>query len=243
MSIQGRDAPSLRIDRISGELERARERARSRSDLLRARTLLLSRPVADPAGSVAATRARTTIPAAELALRLRAFARPVATVLVTTTLVLSAWLLVLEPALGARPVLVMDDGMSPTLRIGDVAFAEDLSRPLSSGAIVAVRIDGAIDVSRLIAREPALAPASEDALVVRDDAEGLEVRRVVPADRLIGVIGAAVPRVGLPVVWLRAPATAPLGTAVVVLLIVVSALGVSDALRERAARRASGVSV
>jgi hypothetical protein len=136
----------------------------------------------------------------------------------------------------------MDDGMSPALRTGDVAFAEGPAGPLASGAIVAVRIDGRLDITRLIDRGPVPSGSGPEAradapLVVRDDAEGLEVQVVIPRDALVGVIGAAVPRVGLPVVWLRSPTTAPLGTLVVLLVLALSAVGVADGARERAERR------
>jgi hypothetical protein len=176
--------------------------------------------------------------------RLRTSARPVATVVTTVALVLGGWLLVLEPALGSSPVLVMDDGMSPALRLGDVAFAEEPTGPLSSGAIVAVRIDGSVEVSRLIDREPVPPGSSAEvraaaSLIVRDDADDLEVREVVAAEDLIGVIGAAVPRVGLPVVWLRSPSTDPLGTFVTLLVLAVTAVGLADARTERRERRAA----
>jgi hypothetical protein len=172
--------------------------------------------------------------------RSRSLARPVATVVTTVTVVLLAWLLVLEPLLGSRPVLVRDDGMSPSLRTGDVAFAEDPAGELTPGTIVAVRVDGRVRVSRLIDRElPPDAPAGEVRtairLVLRDDAQGLEDRTVVDADALVGVVGAAVPRVGLPAVWLRAPTSAPLGAALTLALLAVTALGLRDARQERRA--------
>ena len=265
-----RDSPSIELTRILTDLDRARRRAQVRSLKLidhahpsSTESLLttLGEPVqttqpaelaepAEPSEPVRMEAAAdepaapplTDAPRPAISARLRDLARPVSTVVVTTTLVLCGWLLVLEPALGSRPVLVMDDGMSPALRVGDVAFAEGPSGPLVSGAIVAVRIDGRVGVSRLIDREQV--PAGSDAevraaapLVIRDDAEGLEVRAVIPRDALIGVIGAAVPRVGLPVVWLRSPTTAPLGTLMVLLLAGVTVLGVVDGARERAARR------
>ncbi len=265
-----RDSPSIELTRILTDLDRARRRAQVRSLKLidhahpsSTESLLttLGEPtqttqpteLAEPAEPSEPVRMEaaadepaapplTDAPRPTIAARLRDLARPVSTVVVTTTLVLCGWLLVLEPALGSRPVLVMDDGMSPALRVGDVAFAEGPSGPLVSGAIVAVRIDGRVGVSRLIDREQV--PAGSDAevraaapLVIRDDAEGLEVRAVIPRDALIGVIGAAVPRVGLPVVWLRSPTTAPLGTLMVLLLAGVTVLGVVDGARERAARR------
>lgn len=265
-----RDSPSIELTRILTDLDRARRRAQARSLKLidhahpsSTESLLttLGEPTqttqpaelaepAEPSEPVQMEAAAdepaapplTDTPRPAIAARLRDLARPVSTVVVTTTLVLCGWLLVLEPALGSRPVLVMDDGMSPALRVGDVAFAEGPSGPLVSGAIVAVRIDGRVGVSRLIDREQV--PAGSDAevraaapLVIRDDAEGLEVRAVIPRDALIGVIGAAVPRVGLPVVWLRSPTTAPLGTLMVLLLAGVTVLGVVDGARERAARR------
>jgi len=253
--IEPRDSPSIELTRILTELDRARRRAQVRSLKLidhahpsSTESLLtsLGEPVqsvqSEPVATEPSSPPLTDTPRPAIAARLRGLARPVSTVVVTTTLVLCGWLLVLEPALGSRPVLVMDDGMSPALRIGDVAFAEGPSGPLVSGAIVAVRIDGRVGVSRLIDREQV--PAGSDAevraaapLVVRDDAEGLEVRVVIPRDALIGVIGAAVPRVGLPVVWLRSPTTAPLGTLMVLLLAGVTVLGVVDGARERAARR------
>jgi len=247
-----RDSPSIELTRILTDLDRARRRAQVRSLKLidhahpsSTESLLttLGEPVPMEAAAVEpAAPPLTDTPRPAIAARLRDLARPVSTVVVTTTLVLCGWLLVLEPALGSRPVLVMDDGMSPALRVGDVAFAEGPSGPLVSGAIVAVRIDGRVGVSRLIDREQV--PAGSDAevraaapLVIRDDAEGLEVRAVIPRDALIGVIGAAVPRVGLPVVWLRSPTTAPLGTLMVLLLAGVTVVGVVDGARERAARR------
>jgi hypothetical protein len=258
---QGPDSPTVELGHILDELDRARRRASERSGTLVARVRPTSdaavlpptvapvpvAPVAVPAAPERAegVRAVPTEGRSGLLARSRRLARPAATVIVTTTLVLCGWLLVLEPALGSRPVLVMDDGMSPALRIGDVAFAEEPSGPLASGAIVAVRLDGRVDVSRLIDRAQAAPGASPEEraaapLVIRDDAEGLEVRTVVPRDALIGVIGAAVPRVGLPAVWLRAPTTAPLGTLVVLLLLGVTGLGVADGVRERTAVRRDG---
>jgi hypothetical protein len=269
MNLEPRDSPSIELGRILDDLDRTRRRALLRSEALQAHVdvtsdLHLLAPlqdapaVAHPTGTgpdVAVPTAAVpdvAVPVAPSGLevprtadlvmaRLRAAARPVSTVVLTTTLVLAAWLLVLEPALGSRPVLVLDDGMSPALRIGDVAFAEEPTGPLVSGSIVAVRIDGRVEVSRLIDRGPAPTGPSTDGragapLVVRDDADGLEVRDTVARDELIGVIGAAVPRVGLPVVWLRSPSTAPLGTLAVLLLLGVSAVGVLDTVRERAAR-------
>lgn len=183
-----------------------------------------------PAAAPATSRARVR--------RLRAAARPVATVVATVTVVLVAWLMVLEPLLGSTPVLVRDDDMSPSLRIGDVAFAEDPASQLTSGAIVAVRVDGRVRVSRLIDREFATETSATGAreavrLVLRDDGEELSERTVVDADALVGVIGAAVPRVGLPAVWLRAPLSAPLGAAVTLALLGVTVVGLRDAQQER----------
>jgi hypothetical protein len=263
------DSPSIELGRILDELDRARRSASARSrDLIgHARpssTASLLAPLGEPAppervtderagGMATAPILRPAVPfgapaahraagRSALVVRLRGLARPVSTVIVTTTLVLCGWLLVLEPALGSRPVLVRDDSMSPTLRVGDVAFAEEAEGSLASGTIVAVRRDGRVDVTRLIDREqvpPGSDPATRAAapLVVRDDAEGLDVRAVVARDDLNGVIGAAVPRVGLPVVWLRSPTTAPLGTLAVLFLLGVTALGVVDGIRERVARR------
>jgi hypothetical protein len=264
MSLEPRDSPSIELGRILDDLDRTRRQALLRSEALQAHVdvtsdLQLLAPLQDvsavavPAAAVPAAAVpdvavlvapsgpeepRTAEP---VMARLRAAARPVSTVVLTTTLVLAAWLLVLEPALGSRPVLVLDDGMSPALRIGDVAFAEEPAGPLVSGSIVAVRIDGRVAVSRLIDRGPVPTDSSTEGradapLVVRDDADGLEIRDTVARDELIGVIGAAVPRVGLPVVWLRSPSTAPLGTLAVILLLGVSAVGVLDTVRERAAR-------
>jgi hypothetical protein len=266
--IEPRDSPSIELTRILTELDRSRRRAQIRSLKLidhahptSTESLLI--PLVEPAPSVAvrdtpeaaavspapfpSAPASPVAPASPTGVaRLRGLARPVSTVVLTTTFVLLGWLLVLEPALGSRPVLVMDDGMSPALRVGDVAFAEDPSGPLVSGAIVAVRIDGRVDVTRLIDREQVPPGASAETradapLVVRDDAEGLEVRVIVARDEMVGVIGAAVPRVGLPVVWLRSPTSAPLGTLFVLLLLGVTAVGATDALRERTARRRSTV--
>ncbi len=269
--IEPRDSPSVELTRILTELDRSRRRAQIRSLKLidhahptSTESLLI--PLVEPAPSVEvqdlpedaavspppvpsapASLASLASPAAPTGVaRLRGLARPVSTVVLTTTFVLLGWLLVLEPALGSRPVLVMDDGMSPALRVGDVAFAEDPSGPLVSGAIVAVRIDGRVDVTRLIDRDQVPPGASAETradapLVVRDDAEGLEVRVIVARDQMVGVIGAAVPRVGLPVVWLRSPTSAPLGTLFVLLLLGVTAVGATDALRERTARRRSTV--
>jgi hypothetical protein len=266
--IEPRDSPSIELTRILTELDRSRRRAQIRSLKLidhahptSTESLLI--PLVEPARSVdvrdtpeaaaVSPAPITSAPASPVApasptgvARLRGLARPVSTVVLTTTFVLLGWLLVLEPALGSRPVLVMDDGMSPALRVGDVAFAEDPSGPLVSGAIVAVRIDGRVDVTRLIDREQVPPGASAETradapLVVRDDAEGLEVRVIVARDEMVGVIGAAVPRVGLPVVWLRSPTSAPLGTLFVLLLLGVTAVGATDALRERTARRRSTV--
>jgi len=264
--IEPRDSPSIELTRILTELDRSRRRAQIRSLKLidhahPTSTESLLTPLVEPAPAVevrdlpedAAVSPVPSAPASPVApasptgvARLRGLARPVSTVVLTTTFVLLGWLLVLEPALGSRPVLVMDDGMSPALRVGDVAFAEDPSGPLVSGAIVAVRIDGRVDVTRLIDREQVPPGASAETradapLVVRDDAEGLEVRVIVARDEMVGVIGAAVPRVGLPVVWLRSPTSAPLGTLFVLLLLGVTAVGATDALRERTARRRSTV--
>lgn len=252
------DSPSVELTRILTNLDRARRRAMARSLTLieyshsssaspiastpavpapmPAVAEVLEPPLGAAAPAAVGPEARTVVA------RLRGLARPVSTVVVTTTLVLLGWLLVLEPALGSRPVLVMDDGMSPALRTGDVAFAEGPAGPLASGAIVAVRIDGRLDITRLIDRGPVPSGSGPEAradapLVVRDDAEGLEVQVVIPRDALVGVIGAAVPRVGLPVVWLRSPTTAPLGTLVVLLVLALSAVGVADGARERAERR------
>jgi hypothetical protein len=236
----GAQRPSPEFARILDGLGDAQRQASSRSvELLRLTDLTVELPLpGDVIVPADAPTGATFIPA-----RLRRLARPVATVVVTMVLVLGGWLGVLEPLLGSRPVVVTDDGMSPALRVGDVAFVEAPSGPLVSGAIVAVRVDGRVVVSRLIEREPAADGAGPEArddapIVVRDDADDLTVRTVVARDELLGVIGAAVPRIALPVVWLRSPGTTPLGALFVLLVLGVTVLGAADAWRERTARRA-----
>jgi len=174
--------------------------------------------------------------------RLRASARPVASMVSAVVLVLVAWLLVLEPLLGSRPVLVTDDAMVPALRPGDIAFAETPSAPVVPGTIVAVRLDGRRTVTRAIDRAPVPAGATPEersaaALIVRTDAAPIEQRDTIEAEAFIGVVGAAVPRVGLPLVWLRAPLTHPVGALAVVGLLAVTAVGLGDLRRERRAQR------
>ena len=169
---------------------------------------------------------------------LRAVARPVAALVLTAAAVLGGWLLVLEPALGSRPVLVRDESMSPSLRTGDVALAVAPDGPLGAGTIVAARIEGRTVVTRVIGREEVPVDAGTAAraaagLIVRADAEPLEVSTPVPLDDLVGEVGAAVPRVGLPVVLLRDPGTAPVGTLVVVALLALTVLGAAELARER----------
>lgn len=185
--------------------------------------------------TVPARRDRPVSPALRA---LRGIARPVAALVLTATAVLGGWLLVLEPALGSRPVLVRDEAMSPSLRTGDVALAVAPEGPLGAGTIVAVRLDGRTAVTRVIGREEVPVEAGTAAraaagLVVRADGEPLEVSTVVPLDDVVGEVGAAVPRVGLPVVLLRDPGTAPVGTLVVVALLGLSGLGVVELARER----------
>jgi hypothetical protein len=227
MSSEGSDSTDVRFERIIDELAEARRRLAGGADLPPSRSAAPSAP-----------------PSVPLGVRLRRAARPVASVVVTMTLVLSGWLLVLEPLLGSLPVVITDDGMSPALRIGDVAFVEAPPGPLGTGAIVAVRRDGRIDVSRLIDREPVAGGTGADVpaaapLVLRDDEEDVSVRVVVESDQLLGVIGAAVPRVGLPVVWLRSPTTAPLGTVLVLLVLAVTVLGLTDGARAWWRRRSA----
>lgn len=230
--VTGGDSAAVELGRILDELSDARRQVILRSErLLRATDPTVEMPTVPASSTV-------TSPTSSRVRRLRATARPFGTVVATVTVVLLAWLLVLEPLLGSTPVLIRDDGMSPSLRIGDVAFAEDPVGQLASGAIVAVRVDGRVRVSRLIDREvPADTPASgaREAvrLVLRDDGEELSERTVVDADALVGVIGAAVPRVGLPAVWLRAPLSAPLGAAVTIVLLGVTVVGLRDAQQER----------
>lgn len=169
---------------------------------------------------------------------LAAVARPVAALVLTAATVLGGWLLVLEPALGSRPVLVRDEQMSPSLRTGDVALAVAPDGPLGAGAIVAVRADGRRVVTRVIDREDVPADAADDVraaagVVVRADGEPLDVTTVVALTDVVGEVGAAVPRVGLPLVLLADPGRAPLGTGVVVLLLGLTAVGVRDLARER----------
>jgi hypothetical protein len=246
-----RASASIELGRILDGLGDARREVIVRSErLLRATDPTVEMPtipaplsgtsVSDPAMTAAPSMAAAPAPATSRARarRLRATARSVATVVATVTVVLLAWLMVLEPLLGSTPVLIRDDGMSPSLRIGDVAFAEDPVSQLTSGAIVAVRVDGRVRVSRLIDREvptdtPATGAREAVRLVLRDDAEELSERTVVDADALVGVIGAAVPRVGLPAVWLRAPLSAPLGAAVTLALLGVTVVGLRDAQQER----------
>ena len=173
--------------------------------------------------------------------RLRSVARPVAALVLTATAVLGGWLLVLEPALGSRPVLVRDEALSPSLRTGDVALAVTPDGPLGAGTIVAVRRDGRVDVTRAIGREEVpveAGPAARAAagLLVRADGEPLEVVHVVAPDDVLGEVGAAVPRVGLPVVLLRDPTTSPLGTGVVVVVLALTVVGAVELIRERRRR-------
>ncbi len=170
--------------------------------------------------------------------RLAALARPVAALVLTAAAVLGAWLLVLEPALGSRPVLVRDEAMSPSLRTGDVALAVDPDGPLGEGAIVAVRRDGRATVTRVIGREDVPVTADPEAraaagYVVRADGEPLEVSHVVPVADVLGEVGAAVPRVGLALVLLRDPSSSPGGALVVLALLALTVVGARDIARER----------
>ena len=167
-----------------------------------------------------------------------AVARPAAALLLTAALVLGGWLGLLEPALGSRPVLVRDEAMSPSLRTGDVALAVAPDGPLGAGAIVAARLDGRTVVTRVIGREGVPADAGAEAraaagYVVRADGEPLEVTHVVAAADVRGEVGAAVPRVGLPLVLLAHPTRAPLGTLVVVGLLALTGVGAAELARER----------
>ena len=238
-------ARELELGRILHGLDLTKRAALARSEELAAAadldvTLVPAMRGPSASGRLRAARAPTgrSQPSALGPSLLRSAARPVATVVITVTGVMLILLLVLEPLLGARPVLVRDDGMSPSLRVGDVAFAEEPTGPLASGAIVAVRVDGRVRVSRLIDSEVSEDVPREEArasarLVLRDDAQDLSERTVVDADALVGVVGAAVPRVGLPAVWLLAPAGSPLGALSVAAVIAVTAVGLRDARRER----------
>jgi hypothetical protein len=167
-----------------------------------------------------------------------AVARPVAALVLTAAVVLGGWLGLLEPALGSRPVLVRDEAMSPSLRTGDVALAVDPDGPLGAGAIVAARLDGRTVVTRVIGREDVPVDAGAEAraaadYIVRADGEPLEVTHVVAAADVRGEVGAAVPRVGLPLVLLAHPTRAPLGTLVVVGLLALTGVGAAELARER----------
>jgi hypothetical protein len=170
--------------------------------------------------------------------RLVAVARPVAALVLTAAVVLGGWLGLLEPALGSRPVLVRDEAMSPSLRTGDVALAVDPDGPLGAGAIVAARLDGRTVVTRVIGREDVPVDAGTEAraaaaYIVRADGEPLEVTHVVAPADVRGEVGAAVPRVGLPLVLLADPTRAPLGTLVVVGLLALTGIGAAELARER----------
>ena len=195
-------------------------------------------PLPDPEPASEPTPAAPSRAARDGSGPLAGVARTVAALVLTASAVLGGWLLVLEPALGSRPVLVRDESMSPSLRTGDVALAVAPDGPLGAGAIVAVRIDGRRVVTRVIDREAVPSDAGDEAraaagLVVRADGEPLEVSTVIPLDDVIGEVGAAVPRVGLPLVLLLDPSRAPLGTGVVVVLLGLTVAGVRDLVRER----------
>lgn len=238
------------FERLLRELEAARAEALGRVDAS-------LRGDAPPAPSVGRTPPESPTPPARIARSapptrtpgpaspgparpgpLAAVARPVAALVLTAAAVLGVWLLVLEPALGSRPVLVRDEAMSPSLRTGDVALAVDPDGPLGAGAIVAVRRDGRAIVTRVIGSEEVPVTADPEAraaagYVVRADGEPLEVSHVVPAADVLGEVGAAVPRVGLPLVLLRDPASSPAGTLVVLALLVLTLVGARDLARER----------
>ncbi len=243
------------LDRLLRELDAARGAALARAD-----AALRGRMPSEPrSGPVAVPQAAPVAPAAPpvsasgpapgpaappspASRWLHTAARPVAALVLTAVAVLGGWLLVLEPALGSRPVLVRDEMMSPSLRTGDVALAVAPDGPLGAGAIVAVRRDDRTVVTRVIGREdvPADAPVEARAaagLIVRADSEPLEVSAAVPLDDLVGEVGAAVPRVGLPVVLLADPTGSPLGALLVLVLLALTAVGAADLVRERRTAR------
>ncbi len=232
------------FDRLLRELETARAEALGRVDAS-LRGDVPPAPAIDPARPAPSVPQAPPTPTPAPASpgparpgRLAALTRPVAALVLTAAAVLGAWLLVLEPALGSRPVLVRDEAMSPSLRTGDVALAVDPDGPLGEGAIVAVRRDGRATVTRVIGREDVPVTADPEAraaagYVVRADGEPLEVSHVVPVADVLGEVGAAVPRVGLPLVLLRDPSSSPAGTLVVLALLALTVVGARDIARER----------
>jgi len=169
-------------------------------------------------------------------------ARSTAVVVLTLFVVLGGWLLVLEPLLGSRPVLVSDERMAPSLRAGDVAIADRGDAPVVVGSIVAARVDGRVRVTRVVDRVPAAPDASDEEraavpLILLADGDPIGTGVEVERDDVIGVVGSAVPRIGLPFVWLRSPTTAPVGTLVVLVVMGLTGIGLRELVLERRERR------
>jgi hypothetical protein len=174
--------------------------------------------------------------------RVVAAARSTAVMVLTLVMVLSVWLFVLEPLLGSRAVLVRDGLMEPSLRTGDVAIAARLDGTPAVGDIVAARIDGRVAVTRVVDRRPSAPGATAEQraaapLVLLADGQALGTGVEVMREDVIGVVGAAVPRIGLPIAWLRAPTAAPLGTLLVLVVGGFTGVGVRQLIRERQAVR------
>jgi hypothetical protein len=251
----GHGADRTGFEGILRGLSEAGASATSRSDELLARASsdeppprgdvmpTLGTPLIDPplavTGEVPTAGRPQELPAPR---RIVALARSTAVVVLTLATVLCAWLFVLEPLLGSRAVLVRDGLMEPSLRTGDVAIAARRDGPLAIGDIVAARIDGRVVVTRVVDRRASAPGASAEEraaapVVLLADGQALGTGVEVARTDVIGVVGSAVPRIGLPIAWLRAPTATPLGTLLVLVLGGFTGIGVRELLRERQVAR------
>jgi signal peptidase I len=116
----------------------------------------------------------------------------------SVSLALVAWVAVAAVSTGWRPTLVVSDSMSPGMHAGDVVLYDTRSASTAGvGSVVVFSADrGEQVIHRIVAIE------AGGVVITKGDANG-STDRVIDAGRVDGLVRLMVPRVGLPLLWLR----------------------------------------
>jgi signal peptidase I len=136
----------------------------------------------------------------------------------SVVLSLVAWVGLGTLVTGWQPTLVTGDSMRPGISAGDVVLvARDRTTDVGLGTVVVfMSADDETVMHRVVAIE------SDGQLVTKGDANG-STDQVISRDQVVGTVRLMIPRVGLPLLWLRQDGAVLLGLWLLLTLAAVTA--------------------
>lgn len=152
----------------------------------------------------------------------------------TLVFTLGAWVLVPTVVLGWQPVTIISGSMAPAVQPGHVVIVEPFAdQDLGPGTVVTYR-DAAQD--RFVTHR--ITAVEEDGtFTTRGDANAVDDREPLTADRIVGVGRLVVPAAGLPALWAHQDRTDLLAVVAVLTVLATGAAASAASAGARAAGR------